>query len=87
MIKDELVLADIELSKVTASDLRKVLWQELADLRDGTSTPNRANAVSKLASQILDSVRLEVQSKWTRLISAQEKLSKSALVVAGQTES
>ena len=66
-VKRELIIADVKYVKISASDLRKKLWLELEDLRSGNSSIQRANAVSKLASQILDSIRLEVQYKWTDL--------------------
>lgn len=66
------------LCTTTMVDLRRVLWLEINDLRNGKSTPHRANALSKLAAQILDSTRLEIQNKWTRLLNAKdvEKLPK-----------
>lgn len=68
MTKQEIVIADINTTKITVSDLRRVLWKELEELTNGRSTIHRSNAVAKLAAQILDSVRLEVQNKWTNLV-------------------
>lgn len=40
--------------------LREYLFHEIEMLQEGKTTPQRANAVSKLASQIIDSARVEV---------------------------
>lgn len=53
---------------VTLNELREALWKELEDLREGRSTIRRSNAISKLAQQILDATRLEIQTKWTNVI-------------------
>lgn len=58
----------MKLAAVTLEDLREVLWKELDDLREGKTTIRRSNAVAKLAQQILDSARLEIQTKWTHVI-------------------
>lgn len=40
--------------------LREYLFHEIEQLQEGRTTPQRANAISKLASQIIDSARVEV---------------------------
>lgn len=76
-----LILADIKQAQITSMDLRNTLWLELEALREGRSSVQKANAVSKLAAQILDSVRIEVQAKWTYLMQNQSKSSPNALIV------
>lgn len=49
--------------KQTTSELRDILFDELKSLRKGTSTNDRANSVSKLASQIIYASRLELENK------------------------
>ena len=41
--------------------LRGILFAELKDLRCGKSTPEKANAVSKVAAQIVYSKRVDVE--------------------------
>lgn len=45
----------------TSLGLREVLFDEIDHLRNGTSTPNRAAALSKLAVQIINTVTMEVE--------------------------
>lgn len=49
-------------SKVTRSTLglRSVLFDELDHLRSGESAPQRANAISKVAAQIINTVNTEL---------------------------
>ena len=44
----------------TSAGLRDVLFDELDALRNGDSNPTRANAVSKLASSVVETVRMEI---------------------------
>ena len=44
----------------TTNDLRQILFDEMEDLRNGNSTPNQATAVSKLATNIINSASLEI---------------------------
>ena len=44
-------------------DLKRVLFDEMDALIKGESTPQRANGVSKLASQIIYACRVEVENK------------------------
>lgn len=46
----------------TSAGLRDALFEELEALRNGTSDPKRAHAVAKLASAVIDTVRLEMQA-------------------------
>jgi hypothetical protein len=45
----------------TSSDLRNILFEEIDQLRAGKSDANRANAVAKLASQIVSSAKLDFE--------------------------
>lgn len=44
----------------TSAGLRGTLFEELDSLRNGNSNPARANAVAKLADQVMGTVRLEI---------------------------
>ena len=56
----------------TSLGLRDVLFEEIDALRTGESNPARASAVSKLAVQIVNSTKLELD--YQRLIKDDEKL-------------
>lgn len=45
----------------TSAGLRNALFDELDALRDGTGNPNRANAVAKLADQVIGTVKMELE--------------------------
>lgn len=45
----------------TSAGLRDALFDEMDALRDGSSNPTRANAVSKLASGVIETVRMELE--------------------------
>ena len=45
----------------TSLGLRNALFDELDALRDGKSNPQRASAMSKLAVQIINSVRMDIE--------------------------
>jgi hypothetical protein len=45
----------------TINGLRKSLYDELNGLRTGTTTIQRAREVCRVASQVIDSVRVQVQ--------------------------
>lgn len=45
----------------TSSGLRGALFDELDALRRGDSNPQRAQAVAKLACQIINSVKMEIE--------------------------
>lgn len=44
----------------TSAGLRDALFDELDGLRHGTSNPAKANAVAKLAGQVIDTVKMEL---------------------------
>lgn len=44
----------------TSAGLRDALFDELDGLRSGTSNPAKANAVAKLAGQVVDTVKMEL---------------------------
>lgn len=44
----------------TSAGLREALFDELDGLRSGRTTPNKANATAKLADQIINTVRMEL---------------------------
>lgn len=52
-----------KIAKVTRSSLglRSALFDEIDALRDGTSNPQRASALSKLAVQIINTVNIEIE--------------------------
>lgn len=45
----------------TSAGLRDVMFDELDFVRNGDSNPTRANAVAKLCTGIMDSVRVDVE--------------------------
>ena len=47
----------------TTESLRDILFEEIRTLRSGDSSTDRANSVSKLASQIIYATRLELENK------------------------
>lgn len=47
----------------TTAGLRDILFDEIEGLRSGTSNPNRANSVAKLACGIIDSARLDMEAQ------------------------
>lgn len=44
----------------TSAGLRDALFDELDGLRNGESNPAKANAVAKLAGQVIDTVKMEL---------------------------
>lgn len=44
----------------TSAGLRDALFDELDGLRNNTSNPAKANAVAKLAGQVIDTVKMEL---------------------------
>ena len=44
----------------TSAGLRDALFDELDNLRNGSTNPARANAVAKLAGQVVDTVKMEL---------------------------
>ncbi len=53
---------EVKVKEMSTNDLRGVLFQEILDLRDGTSNPSRAVAVSKLATNIINTAVLDVKA-------------------------
>ena len=45
----------------TSAGLRNALFDELDALRNGSGNPNRANAVAKLADQVIGTVKMELE--------------------------
>lgn len=45
----------------TSAGLRNALFDELDGIRNGTSNTARANAVAKLAGQLVETVRMELE--------------------------
>lgn len=45
----------------TSAGLRNALFDELDGIRQGTSNTARANAVAKLAGQLVETVRMELE--------------------------
>lgn len=45
----------------TAEGLRDALFDEINALRAGTSSPQKARAISLLASHVIDSLRVQIQ--------------------------
>ncbi|MDE2104144.1 MAG: hypothetical protein KGL39_43305 [Patescibacteria group bacterium] len=45
----------------TSAGLRNALFDELDSIRNGTSNTARANAVAKLAGQLVETVRMELE--------------------------
>ena len=44
----------------TSAGLRDALFDELDGLRNGESNPAKANAIAKLAGQVIDTVKMEL---------------------------
>lgn len=55
----------------TVEGLRDALFDELNLLRQGKSTPVRSRAIALMASQIIDSLRVQIQ--FQRMVIANEK--------------
>ncbi len=45
----------------SSAGLRDAIFDEIDAIREGTSNPTRANAVAKLATGIVETVRMEVE--------------------------
>jgi hypothetical protein len=45
----------------SSEGLRDVLFEELDALRNGTSTPQRSNAVCKISTELIKTVELEIE--------------------------
>lgn len=62
----------------TAEGLRDALFDEINGIRAGTTTPQRARAVAQLAGQVIDSLRVQIQTE--RLLLAIKKKKKPLLL-------
>lgn len=47
----------------TTKDLRKILFKEMMDLRCNRVTPRHAKQTTKIASQIIYSLRVDIENK------------------------
>lgn len=45
----------------TSAGLRDAIFDEIDSIRNGASNPTRANAVAKLATGIVETVRMEIE--------------------------
>lgn len=45
----------------TSAGLRDIIFDEIDAVRNGTSNPTRANAIAKLATGIVETVRMEIE--------------------------
>lgn len=61
MPKDDVVSPMITPVARTSAGLRNALFDELDGIRAGTSNTARANAVAKLAGQLVETVRMELE--------------------------
>ncbi len=50
-------------SSRTSEGMRDTLFDEIEELKNGNSTPQRARAMAALSGQILQSVRLEMEAQ------------------------
>lgn len=55
----------VEISPIvrTSAGLREAIFEEIDNVRRGTSNPTRANAVAKLAMSVVETVRMELEVK------------------------
>lgn len=59
---EEKLLEDLKETCKTAKGLRDTLFEELDKLRRGDITPKQAQMVARLAQNIIDSVRVEMEA-------------------------
>lgn len=45
----------------TSAGLRSAIFDEIDAIRNGTSSPTRANAVAKLAATVVETVRVDIE--------------------------
>jgi hypothetical protein len=67
----------------TSLGLRDALFDELDSLRSGESNPQRASAMSKLAVQIINSVKMEVDYQKHVASNAGQSMTESATIRLG----
>lgn len=61
MKKKESQIQEIKNTIRTSNGLRDMLFEEIDSLRNNTSNPSKARAMASLASQILQSVKIEIE--------------------------
>lgn len=61
LINESQTRKEKEMGEKTTMDLRETLLGEIETLRSGHSTPQRAQAVAKLAHQALLSVKVDIE--------------------------
>jgi len=71
--------------KRTSLGLRDVLFDEIDALRSGTTTPQKASALARVATQIINSVKIEIehQKHVASLVDAGNKVTPSAVLSLG----
>ena len=57
----ELTKEDVPAIPKTIEGLRDVLFDEIKQLREGTSNPTRARVIAQMAGQVIDSLRVQIQ--------------------------
>lgn len=60
MAKQKNKLETVDPTVRTSAGLRDVIFDEIDAIRNGQSNPTRANAVAKLATGIVETVRMEI---------------------------
>lgn len=61
MAKPEVTTSQAVPISRTSAGLRDAIFDEIDAIRNGTSNPTRANAVAKLATGIVETVRMEIE--------------------------
>jgi hypothetical protein len=73
-------MANVDLVERTSAGLRNALFDELDNLKSGSSDPKRANAVARISSEIVRTVLMEVQvAQHMRAVPAKAEVSEGAL--------
>lgn len=60
-VKQQTKISSVSPSTRNSAGLREVLFNEIDMMRSGESSPARANAVAKLSSTLIDSVRMDIE--------------------------
>ncbi len=64
----------------TSAGLRDAIFDEIDGIRSGTSNPTRANAVAKLATGVVETVRMEIEvQKYLRSVEGGKDLRSNVL--------
>ncbi len=62
----------------SSAGLRDAIFDEIDAMRNGTGSPTRANAVSKLAATVVETVRMELEvQRFAHASAAQAKVTDS----------